>query len=422
MENAYLKIAENSRKYKAIQNLMPKINKENLINQHKLQMSRKATGIDRINKTEYGKNLEQNIEELLRKMKNFSYKPKPVRRVNIPKSGSCKLRPLGIPAYEDKLVQGVMANILNAIYEPKFKEFSYGFRPNRSCHEAIKALDTVIMTQKTRFVVDADIKGFFDNVSHDWLIKFLEHDIKDKNFIRYIKRFLKAGIMEQGKYIESDKGTPQGGLISPILANVYLHYVLDLWFEKEVTKKFNGESYMVRYADDFVCCFRYENEANRFYKMLEERFRKFGLELSKDKTKIVHFGRFARRNEQETKFDFLGFTLINGVSRTGKYIVMYRTSQKKLSSKMKAAKEWLRKNMHINKCELVKKLNIKLIGHYRYYGITGNLHKLEVFYRYIARELYKTLNKRSQRRMSWEKFNNFLKYNPIARPKIYFSL
>ena len=172
MENAYLKIAKDSRKYKAIQNLMPKINKENLINQHKLQTSRKATGIDRINKAEYGNNLEQNIEELLRKMKNFSYKPKPVRRVNIPKAGSCKLRPLGIPAYEDKLVQGVMANILNAVYEPKFKEFSYGFRPQRSCHDAIRALDTVIMTQKTRFVVDADIKGFFDNVSHDWMIKF----------------------------------------------------------------------------------------------------------------------------------------------------------------------------------------------------------------------------------------------------------
>lgn len=422
MENAYLKIAEYSKKYKTVQNLMPKINKENLINQHKLQISKKASGIDKVNKTEYGKNLEQKIEKLLRKMKNFAYRPQPVKRVNIPKAGSQKLRPLGIPAYEDRLVQGVMANILNAIYEPKFKDFSYGFRPKRSCHNAIKALDTVIMTQKTRFVVDADIKGFFDNVNHKWLIKFLEHDIKDKNFIRYIKRFLKAGIMEQGKYIESDKGTPQGGLISPILANVYLHYVLDLWFEKEVTKKFNGESYMVRYADDFVCCFRYEDEANKFYKMLEERLRKFGLELSKDKTKIVHFGRFARRNERETKFDFLGFTLINGVSRTRKYIVMYRTSQKKLSSKMKAVKEWLGKNMHISKCELVKKLNIKLIGHYRYYGITGNLHKLEVFYRYITRELYKTLNKRSQRRMSWEKFNNFLKYNPIARPKIYFSL
>ena len=187
--------------------------------------------------------------------------------------------------------------------------------------------------------------------------------------------------MEQGKYMESDKGAPQGGLISPILANVYLHYVLDLWFEKEVTKTFNGESYMVGYADDFVCCFRYENEANKFYKMLEERFRKFVLELSKDKTKIVHFGRFARRNKGETKFDFLGFTLINSVSRTGKYMVVYKTSQKKLSSKMKVAKEWLHKNMHINKCEIVKKLNIKLVGHYRYYGITGNLHKLEVFYR-----------------------------------------
>ncbi len=367
MENAYLKIAEYSKTYKTVQNLMPKINKENLINQYKLQISKKAFGIDRVNKTEYGKNLEQNIEKLLRKMKNFVYKPLPVKRVNIPKAGSQKLRPLGIPAYEDRLVQGVMTNILNAIYEPKFKNFSYGFRPKRSCHDAIKALDTVIMTQKTRFAVDADIKGFFDNENHEWLIKFLEHDIKDENFIRYIKKFLKAGIMEQDKHIESDKGTPQGGLISPILANVYLHYVLDLWFEKEVTKKFNGESYMVHYADDFVCCFRYEDEANKFYKMLEERLRKFGLELSKDKTKIVHFGRFARRNERKTKFEFLGFTLINGVNRTGKYIVMYRTSQKKLSSKMEAVKEWLQKNMHINKCELVKKLNIKLIGHYRYY-------------------------------------------------------
>lgn len=211
MENAYLKIAEISKKYKTVQNLMAKINKENLLNQHKLQISKKAWGIDRVNKTEYGENLEKNIEKLLRKMKNFAYRPLPVKRVNIPEAGSQKLRPLGIPAYEDRLVQGVMANILNAIYEPKFKNFSYGFRAKRSCHDAIKALDTVIMTQKTRFVVDADIKGFFDNVNHEWLIKFLEHDIKDKNFIRYIKRFLKAGIMEQGKYMESDKGTPQGG-------------------------------------------------------------------------------------------------------------------------------------------------------------------------------------------------------------------
>lgn len=175
---------------------MAKINKENLINQHKLQISKKASGIDRVNKIEYGKNLEQNIEKLLRKMKNFAYRPLPVKRVNIPKSGSQKLRPLGIPAYEDRLVQGVMTNILNAIYEPKFKGFSYGFRPKRSCHDAIKALDTVIMTQKTRFVVDADIKGFFDNVNHEWLIKFLEHDIKDKNFIIYgLKKKLQRNLM-----------------------------------------------------------------------------------------------------------------------------------------------------------------------------------------------------------------------------------
>lgn len=250
METEYLKIAEQATKYKTVRNLMNCVNTKTLMAAHQRQSRKKAAGIDRMTKDEYEKNIEENLENLVGRMKKFSYRPLPVRRAYIAKTGSDKLRPLGIPAYEDKLVQGVMANTLTMVYEPKFMDLSYGFRPNRDCHKAIKALDDIIVRKKTSFVVDADIKGFFDNVNHDWLIKFLEHDIEDRNFIRYIKRFLKSGIMEEGKFLESDKGTPQGGLISPILANVYLHYVLDLWFEKKIRRAFRGEAHMVRYADD----------------------------------------------------------------------------------------------------------------------------------------------------------------------------
>lgn len=422
MENEYLKIAKQVKKFKTIQNLMHHINNETLSNKHKIQLRKKAVGIDGVSKTTYDLNLSKNLNNLVERMKKFAYRPQPVKRVYIPKAGSDKLRPLGIPSYEDKLVQGVMADLLNVIYEPKFKDFSYGFRPKRDCHAAIRELGKVIMTKKTTFVVDADIKGFFDNVDHKWLIKFLEHDIKDKNFIRYIKRFLMSGIMEEGKYLESDKGTPQGGLISPILANVYLHYVLDLWFQIEITNKFNGEAYMVRYADDFVCCFKYENEARKFFVMLKERFKKFGLELAEDKSKIVRFGRYARENGSNETFDFVGFTHINGVSKNGKYIIIRQTSNKKLKSKMKNAKQWLYEHFHENKCEIVEKLNKKMIGHYRFYGVTGNARKMRLFKHYVVVELFKALNRRSQKRMNWETFNKFLEYNPIAEPKIYVSL
>ena len=224
------------------------VNKETIKEQHRKQPKEKASGIDRITKEEYDKDLDKNIENLIKRMKKFSYKPLPVRRTYIPKLNG-KLRPLGIPSYEDKLVQGVMANILNEIYEGKFLDCSYGFRPNRNCHQAIRAINQHIMINKVNYILDADIKGFFDNVNHEWLMKFQEHDIGDKNFLRYINRFLISGYMENMKYYETDKGTPQGGLISPILANVYLHYVLDLWFEKYVKPRLKGEAYLVRYAD-----------------------------------------------------------------------------------------------------------------------------------------------------------------------------
>lgn len=418
MTNEYLKIAEQVGKYKTVQNLMRHINKDTLYQQHKSQLKKKAPGVDGVTKAEYSLKVDENLENLVERMKGFSYRPQPVKRVYIPKTASDKLRPLGLPSYEDKLVQGVMADILTVIYEPKFLNLSYGFRPKRSCHQAILDLDNKIMREPVNYIVDADIRGFFDNVNHDWLIKFLEHDIEDKNFIRYIKKFLKSGIMEQGKLIESDKGTPQGGLISPILANVYLHYVLDLWFEKVVKKDCYYAS-MVRFADDFVCCFNKENEAKRFLVMLKARLEKFRLEIAEDKTKIIKFGRF-QRTSKET-FDFLGFTHINGVTRKEKYKVIHHTSSKKLKAKMQSAKAWLNDHMHEKPTEIITKLNVKLTGHYRYYGISDNHNKLRRFQNYCRRQLYVALNRRSQKKLIWEKYLKILEYNPIAEPKIYVS-
>jgi len=249
-----------SRTYARVQTLMPRINEETLKEEHRKQEQKKASGVDGVKKDEYGEKLEANIADLLKRMKAFQYKPLPVRRTYIPKANG-KMRPLGIPSYEDKLVQGVMAGILTEIYEERFCDSSYGYRPNRSAHDVVRYINETIMTKKVGYVLEADIKGFFDNVNHENLMMFLEHDIADKNFLRYIKRFLIGGVMEGTVRQESDKGTPQGGLISPILANVYLHYVLDLWVEKVLKKRSQGEVYYVRYADDFVLMFQYGEEA-----------------------------------------------------------------------------------------------------------------------------------------------------------------
>lgn len=293
-------------------------------------------------------------------------------------------------------------------------------------NQAIREVNQLSMTKKINFIVDADIKGFFDNVDHEWLMRFLEHDIADKNLLRYIKRFLKAGIMEDMKYHESDKGTPQGGLISPVCANVYLHYVLDMWFDKVVKKQCKGEAYIVRYADDFLCMFQYENEANAFYKALEARLKKFNLELSKDKSKIIRFGRFAKQHSADGKtdtFDFLGFTHINGETLTGKYTVLHRTSKKKLKAKKQNVKEWLKENIHGKPSDTIELLNRKLVGHYRYYGISGNYEGLLKFYRYIRIALYKTLTRRSQRAyLTWRRYRMLLEKHPIAKPRIYVNI
>lgn len=391
------------------------VNKETLKEQHEKQRKGKASGIDKITKEEYEKNLDENIDKLLNRMKKFSYKPLPVRRTYIPKLNG-KLRPLGIPAYEDKLVQGVMANILNEIYECKFLDCSYGFRPNRNCHQAIRVINQHIMINKINYILDADIKGFFDNVNHEWLMKFLEHDISDKNFLRYIKRFLISGYMEDMKFYETDKGTPQGGLISPILANVYLHYVLDLWFEKYVKTQLKGEAYLVRYADDFLIMFQYEEEAKKVHEMLIERLEKFKLEMEKDKTKIIPFGRFKGTNET---FDFLGFMHYNGKTKTGKYTVGHKISRKKKKAKQQAITKWIKENKHRNVLELIMVVNQKLTGMYAYYGINGMLKELYKLYYHTRYAIINALTRRSQRKKTYKQMTIIFDRIPLATPKIY---
>ncbi|MBQ1412469.1 MAG: group II intron reverse transcriptase/maturase [Clostridia bacterium] len=414
-----------------VQNLAAHIDKETLRTIHRKMKPNKASGIDKVTKEEYDANLETNLDKLIDRMKRYVYRPNPSRRTYIPKSGSNKMRPLGISCYEDKLVENAIAQILIPIYEQKFITTSYGFRPNRNCHMAVREIIEMIQYRKVNYVVEADIRGFFDNVNHEWLMRMLAHDIADKRFLEIIQRFLKAGVMENGKYLDSEKGTPQGNGASPVLANIYLHYVLDLWFEKRVKNRTKGQCYLIRYADDFICCFQNKAEAERFQEELRERLRKFGLELAEEKTKIIEFGRFARENRRargegkpET-FDFLGFTFYCGkANKKGFFRCRVRTSKKKYRSKIKAMKEWIKTHRTMPLKEMFEKLSSKLRGHYQYYGVTDNTKSIKSFYTQTQWLLYKWLNRRSQKRSYTTQtfFDGLLKTFILPEPKIYVSL
>ena len=407
MEQEPKGIREQSAKYPAVQNLMHNVNEEALMAEHRKQARRKAVGIDGVDKAAYDENAQENIAALVERMKKFQYKPLPVRRTYIPKANG-KLRPLGIPAYEDRLVQGVMVAVLSEVYEPRFLECSYGFRPGRSAHDVVRSINQTIMTKKVNYVLEADIKGFFDNVDHGWMMKFLAHDIQDRSFLRYVKRFLIAGVMEEGKRLDSDRGTPQGGLISPVLANVYLHYVLDLWMEKAVKPKLRGEAYYVRYADDFLILFQYEDEAQKVLEALKKRLGKFSLETAEDKTRILPIGRFKGTKED---FDFLGFTFFNTRTRTGKYRLGVRTSKKKLKAKRQAAKAWLKEHMHRPVAETMKTIASVIRGHCNYYGVNGNFHAIQSFWKYLKYTTYRVLNRRHQKRsMKYDKYLRIWNY------------
>lgn len=404
------------------------INEETLIKAHKSMPKKKASGIDGVSKAEYEENLEANVEDLVARMKKQAYKPQAARRAYIPKPGSNKMRPLGIPAYEDKLVQAVMARILNAIYEQVFLDCSYGFRPGRNCHDALKALNAIIENRPINYIVDADIKGFFDNVDHEWMMECLKLRIADPNMLRLIVRFLKAGIIEAGVSYNTPQGTPQGGVVSPILANIYLHYVLDLWFYKVVRKHCRGEAHMVRYADDFVCCFQYGEDAQMFYTALQSRLRKFNLEIAKEKSQIIAFGRRAEiegraKGKKPKTFDFLGFTHYCSRSRKGKFRVKRKTSSKKYRASVLRCKEWLRKHRNLPAPYIWWLLKPKLLGNYRYYGITDNAPMLYKFLNEVEKLLFKWLNRRSQRKsFDWDKFGLFLKKYPLPTPRIYVNI
>lgn len=396
---------------------------------HKELKSGKAPGVDQQTKKDYGENLDTNIEVLVEKLKQKSYRPQPVKRTYIPKPGSETKRPLGLPSHEDKIVQAALSKILNAIYEQDFLDFSYGFRPDRSCHDALQTLNHIIEKNKTSYVVDADIKGFFDHVDHQWMLRMLEERIKDPSIIRLIARILKAGCMEEGKYHETDSGTPQGGVVSPMLSNIYLHYALDLWFEKVYKKSCRGEAHMVRYADDFICCFQYKEDAERFYQELQERLQKFNLTISAEKSKILEFGRFAAANRVKRgagkleTFDFLGFTHYCSMNIKGKFRVKRKTSRKKYKAKIQLMKQWVKDNRNTPIWDLMKMLRLKLTGHYRYYGITDNYKGLSSYYRDTICLLYKWLNRRSQRKsFNWGSFNLFLKVCGLPKPKIYVDI
>ena len=382
-------------------------------------------GIDGISFEEYEQNLMQNLDDLVSRMKQFSYRPQPVKRVYIPKSNG-KRRLLGIPALEDKIVQMCITRILVAIYENDFVDSSYGCRPNRSCHDALMNLNQMIMENSVNHVIDADIKGFFDNVNHKWMRRCLEERIADKNFLRLIVRFLKSGIIEQGKYYSTEKGTPQGGILSPILANIYLHYVLDLWIERAVKKEVNGYVGFVRYADDFIICVQCKEDSLGILKGLKERLKKLGLELSLDKTKVIEFGRYARENakvkgNKQKTFDFLGFTHFCDRTRKGAFKVGRKTSCKKFSQKAREMNQWLKSVRNAAKpIEWWKILSAKLRGHFQYYGVRGNYRGIMKNYTLTIRLIYKWLNRRSQKdSFNWEGFIKYLQRHPLPKPKIH---
>jgi group II intron reverse transcriptase/maturase len=376
-----------------------------------------ASGVDRVTFQDYERNLEGNLTDLVGRLKRKAYRAKLVRRKYIPK-GNGKLRPLGIPALEDKLLQVAVTQILSAIHEADFLPCSHGYRPGISAHDAIKALTDELQFGGHHFVVEADIKGFFDNLQWEWLERMLERRIADGAFMNLIRKWLRAGILEvDGKVIHPHTGTPQGGIVSPVLGNIYLHYVLDLWFERVVRPKRQGRSRMIRFADDFVACFAYRHEAAAFELQLKTRLAKFGLEVAPDKTKTLRFG--YNGGPHNGRFDFLGFEFYWGPDRKGQARVKRRTATKKWRASVQRMKEWIKEHRHDKLSSLMQTLKSKLRGTWNYYGLIGNAERMGQFHQETRRTVFKWLNRRSQRRsLTWSAFNRLLTRFQVPPPRI----
>jgi group II intron reverse transcriptase/maturase len=388
------------------------------------QPANKAPGVDGMRKAEYADGVPERLSALSVRLRRLGYRPKPVRRVYIPKASGKGRRALGVPCFEDRLVQDRAGLILQAIWEPEFRDCSYGFRPERNAHQALKRLGEIITVMRTQWIVEADIKGFFDHVTHNHLLRFLAHRIADPRFSRIIGRFLKAGVLEDGVFSASDQGTPQGGLVSPVLANIYLHYVLDVWFEKRYAKSCRGKAYLVRYADDFVACFNREEDAKRFMVELQSRLADFNLEAEPTKTRLLRFGDQAQAQcKQEglrrpQTFNFLGFTHFVGRTRSGRFVVGRQTQAERIRKKLKAVSVRLVALRTYGGKAMLEYVRRHLQGHIQYFGVSGNSRSLHTYVYLVGRLLFKWLNRRSQRRsVTWDHFNQVIVLH-LPRPRI----
>jgi group II intron reverse transcriptase/maturase len=376
-----------------------------------------AAGVDGVTYTKYEKNLDENIRDLVERLRRKRYRARLVRRKHIPK-GEGKTRPLGIPVLEDRLVQMAVAKILNAIYEPRFLNVSWGYRPGRGSREASRVLAGRLAIGKYHWVVDADLKSYFDTINHDWLLRMVAEHVHDRALLNLIRKWLKAGVLEEdGRVLDPTTGTPQGGVVSPVLANIYLHYVLDLWFERVVRPGTKGQAMLMRYADDFVVAFEDGEEAKAFLANLPARLEKFGLRLSEEKTKLILFSRCDIGGNGG--FDFLGFRYHWTASRKGVPKVQRMTAPKKLKASVARFQEWIKKNRHEGVKDLMPKLKRKLEGYWIAYGVTGNFNSLNKFWRIVCRLLYKWLNRRSQRKSyTWKGLYAMLDHFGIKGPRI----
>jgi len=382
-----------------------------------------AAGVDGLTWRDYEQNLDRNIEDLHARVHRGAYRPLPSRRVYIPKPDG-RERPLAIAALEDKIVQRATAAVLNAIYEEDFLGFSYGFRPGRGAHDALDALVVGIESRKVNFILDADIRSFFDTVSQDWLIRFVEHRVGDRRIIRLIRKWLRAGVLEDGIVNVSERGTGQGAVISPLLANIYLHYVIDLWAERWRRREATGDTIIVRYADDFIVGFEHEADARRFLDAMRARLAEFALSLHPEKTRLIEFGRSAAENRKRRglgkpeNFNFLGFTFVCGKSRRGKFQVRRKSRRDRMRAKLKEVKEELRRRMHQAIPEQGKWLRQVVTGYFNYHAVPTNSRALGAFRYHVANLWRRTLRRRSQQdRLTWERLTQ-LANDWLPRPRV----
>ncbi len=419
MQTSLRGIAEKAalRKEHRFRNLINELTPEYLTRSRQQLNKKAAPGADKVTVREYGENLSENMADLRGRLKRGGYRAKLILRRFIPKAGG-KQRPLGLPATEDKVLQTGVAKIPEAIYEADFRDCSFGYRPHTGPKDAVKGLCKSLQFGKFNHIAEADIRSFFDSTDHDMLMEMLRKRTDDRKFPNLTRKWLKAGISEQdGKITDPVTGTPQGGIVSPIPANIYLHYALDEWFEDVVRSHCRGEVKLVRYADDFVCAFQYQGEAERLYKVLGKRLEKFGLSLAEEKTQIIHFSRFNMKDNSTS--DFLGFEYRWGHDRREKPLVRLLTSRRKYRASLKNFSDWCRRNRHLKMTDLFRKLSAKLRGYYNYCGVIGNFESLSDFFRHAMKRLFKWLNRRSQRKSyNWKGFNELLRYFRIERPRI----